>query len=166
MAARSPQKTRKRDSNGGVGSAVRTGILLAACALLLVWLVGVGFMVASNHHLLPGTARSVQKEYVARRLALIGPEPGRQHSSRPAHNVDSSSPTTAQGSSPRPTFPFPQKQYRIYDHEPDKSNRCQKSGICDWDRTSGTDGLAGITTAAERREYVRRATRWTWQGYR
>ncbi|KAG2490849.1 hypothetical protein HYH03_010767 [Edaphochlamys debaryana] len=63
--------------------------------------------------------------------------------------------------------PHKDKKYRIYKlPEKDVSPRCQKAQICDGNYECGPDGLGCIQDAAQRKEKVRDAAKWTWKGYR
>lgn len=48
----------------------------------------------------------------------------------------------------------------------DISPRCKQSQICDGDHTCGPDKLGCVTSAAERKQAVRKAIAWAWEGYR
>lgn len=50
--------------------------------------------------------------------------------------------------------------------EQDTSPRCQQSQICDGDHSCGPDKLGCVTSAQERKEAVRKAIAWAWEGYR
>lgn len=50
--------------------------------------------------------------------------------------------------------------------EKDTSPRCQQSEICDGDHSCGPDKLGCVTSAEERKEAVRKAIAWAWEGYR
>jgi hypothetical protein len=48
----------------------------------------------------------------------------------------------------------------------DVSPRCKQSQICDGDHTCGPDKLGCMTSAEERKQAVRKAIAWAWEGYR
>jgi hypothetical protein len=48
----------------------------------------------------------------------------------------------------------------------DVSPRCKQSQICDGDHTCGPDKLGCVTSAQERKQAVRKAIAWAWEGYR
>lgn len=58
------------------------------------------------------------------------------------------------------------KHRGAYANEQDASPRCKASGICDGKHDCGEDGLGCITDAAQRRDRVRDAIKWSWKGYK
>ncbi len=176
---------------------LRLCFVVTGTALILAWLLGLATILSSGYGLLGPNAH--QREYMARRLALLGNMPsaaeeawlqqreafgtssgtpglvgaGSSRSSSSTQRGDSGdqggdpgseSPSSRLGSFPLAHDP----KYRIYptDVGADQSERCRTTHICDFDTSKGADELRLVTSAAERREHVRQAARWTWQGYR
>jgi hypothetical protein len=150
-----------------------------ALRLLLLVLFGgalfFGTQKYSTHHV-----SAPQREFAARRLALLGPTPAARDAGEAElllgevpqlQQAGQASPVSPPAAQPRKKFPFPftsDPKYRIYGMQgKDTSNRCRQAGICDGEHAPNpNDPLAHIVTAAERREVVRQATKWTWSGYR
>ncbi|GFR50049.1 hypothetical protein Agub_g12100 [Astrephomene gubernaculifera] len=64
-------------------------------------------------------------------------------------------------------LPYTDQKYRLWNlTDPDTSPRCAASKICDGNYDCGPDGLGCVTDAAGRREFIRKAAKWTWEGYR
>jgi hypothetical protein len=160
-----------QDSRRGSARRARTlslwlGALFGACVLgiwLLLALTPVGpddWDETGNS----AVASSLQQEYLARKLALLGPDPNDSFNASGFPSLESGSlPEHRSGGFQPNTDP----KYRIYSLDgPDGSPRCRAVGICDGDYSCGMDGLGCVTHAAERQEYIRQAARWTWIGYR
>lgn len=69
---------------------------------------------------------------------------------------------------PRAAFMHPFPSLKGYYSIPakDTSPRCAQSHICDGDASCGPDKLGCITAADDRKEHVRKAIAWAWDGYR
>lgn len=107
------------------------------------------------------TAFAAKTEFVRSRKHGV-PNPRPPHPPPP-----SPSPPEAPVDSPLRHFPFQGPEYKLYSvDEPDRSRRCQNSGICDGNYTCGSDGLGCITDSKERRKKIVEAARWSWMGYR
>lgn len=69
---------------------------------------------------------------------------------------------------PKPVYihPFPSLKGYYSIPAKDTSPRCTRSQICDGDHSCGPDKLGCVTDASERKEHVRKAIAWAWEGYR
>jgi hypothetical protein len=111
--------------------------------------------------------------FMANRRITISSSSGQAHAkahagashNRTAHKISS----TPQPQPPpkKLTFPYPDAKYRVHKRPAkDEAAACKQSGICDDTYGCGQDGLGCIRDAAQRRQHVQNAARWSWAGYR